>query len=336
MKIDSIIDQYNDKGQYLLIKIFGGDSGTSGDITKLASSLADISKIASEKFAWADFRKFPVDTQDNVILSKMYFDNQINKIPPEYRIKIAQKLDTYIDLFNIPEEIFVTKVGEGTSTTLVKEAVEVRYLLPKVGLCKVASLTDLDKANDVFNIEYKKLNVGDRVEFAKNFMKCANSFKFKGTPSQAIVKYASMMDTDFDKMRSLLDVRVAAANRIGKSGKEYTKLAEVLDQETIQGATSEDLEKLANIILDIDNAHGFDHTKYDKVMPDAYGVVFNKEAMDLSDESQEAGAELKKADIVGKYGHGILEEVEKSDGSIDKERLSTIAKKFNLGGLKTK
>lgn len=322
MKIKNIIDQYSDKGQYLLAKLMGTDS----DMLKLAANLEDVSKLASDKFAWAEFRKFPVNSQDNTILSKMYFDNQKCNIPEVYHTKVAAKLDTYLDLYDVPEELFKTTAA---NTVLDKVASCEWYLLPEINMCKVASCSDLDKANDIFNTDYKKLEIKDRVEFSKNFMKCASALKYKGVPKQQIIKYAAMLDTDMTEVKNMLAIRVAAANRIGKKGFEYSKLAEMLDVPDLE-VTTDDLEKLAETILSIDEQHGFTGTKYDSVMPCAYGVVFNKEAFDSSKDTVGGAVELKKSDIVGQYGHGILEEVENEDGSINKDRLDMITKKLNI------
>lgn len=323
MNIKNIFDQYNDKGQYLLVKIL--NNLESDGIIKVASELEDITKLASDKFAWADFRKFPINSQDNAILSKLYFDNQRDKIPTIYQTKIAAKLNTYLDLYNVPDSIFEIKKVEQ-----VKTASDPRFLLPKYNLCKVADCSDLDRANTVFKTEYIKLKVSDRVEFAKNFMKCASDFDFKNTPSSQIIKYAAILDTDMGEVKDLLNIRVAAANRSGKSGIEYKKLASMLDE--VVKTSKEELEKLAEVIDIIDQEYGFDHPKYDKIMPDAYGVVFNKKAMDLAEDVENSAATMTKADIVGRYGTGILEEVENADGTINVDRLNNITKKLNIPG----
>lgn len=329
VKVKNIVDQYSDKGQYILSRILGKED--SGGILKIASSLGDVSSLPSDKFAWSDFRKFPVDSVDNTILSKIYYDNQKENIPMQSRVKIASKLDTYLDLYNVPDEIFSSK--EDTND-IVKEAQEATYLLPKYNLCKVASSQDLDKANKVFESEYKKLEINDRVDFACNFMKCADTMKFKGVPSKQIIKYSSMLDSDFKEVKNMLKYRVAAANRIGQEGSEYTKLAEALSEVTEQ-SSKEELTKLAEVILEIDSKYGFTNPKYDNMMPCAYGVVFNKTAMDsgVSNSDNTSPSDPSKADIVGQYGYGILEEVENDDGSVNMQKLSKIKKNFNLQGV---
>lgn len=328
MNIKNIYDQTNDKGQFFLARLLGKESD---NLLKLATEVSNVTKLASNKFAWADFRKFPVDNQDNAILSKIYFDAQKDKIPSIYHTKIASVLNTYLDLYNVPESIFDT-VG-APSVEKVAEVTEDKYLLPKQGMCKIASSDDLSRASLAFSKEYNKLKISDRVEFSKNFMKYATELKFRAPISIQIVKYAAMLDTNMDSVKDLLRIRVAAANRQGKSGSEYKKLASLLEGEV--EASKEELEKLAEVIQVIDEEYGFDHPKYDRMMPDAYGVVFNKEAMDLTDGAAAAQDQMDKATIVGRYGEGVLSAVEKDDGSIDYDKLKALIARFHLDKTET-
>jgi hypothetical protein len=64
-----------------------------------------------------------------------------------------------------------------------------------------------------------------------------------------------------------------------------------------------------------------------KAMPDAYSVVFNKEASEDDKDSEElsefaSAKKYTKADIISNFGEEALEALENPDGSINYKKLS--------------
>lgn len=313
-----VVDHRNDKSQKILYQATDrfSDQDFSSTVRKMINDVKPHEKTAGERiYADPDASRFPVDSMEDTILSKVYFDYQREKLSEYQDAGISAKLDTYLNLYDIPEQLFtyqVEKVAEAP-------AIEPCYLLPSMKLCKVAASSDLEKAADLFDREHKKLNVSQRVEFAINFIKSAGEYDITTYPN-TIAKYAGVLDTDFESLQAMLEYRAAAASLRNLSGDQYIKLAFDL-KEVDTRTTTEDRVKLAETIQKMDEAHGFTEPKYDRKMPCAYSIVFNKEAMVSSDEHD---VPPTKADLVAEYGDGILDAVEDADGNIDMKKLINI------------
>ena len=291
-------------------------------------------KVASNMFAWESHRMFPVDTAENTILSKLYFDEQAPLLTEKTATEhIARRLDTFLELYGVPDVLFSYKpVEKVASTSPVKYA-----LLPEHGV-SVSNAAELVKIGSLFSRDKARLAIPDRVEFSRNFIKAAKDLGVTDYPTD-VAKYAAQLDTDLANTRYLLQMRSTLAQRMGNPGTEYTKLAEQLDTLSME-ASNDVLEKLAETIYLLDKKNGFDHTRYDRHIPCAYASVFNKQAEDtsnvtLSDEERELSdlKSMSKADIIGKYGEGALDTVEEKDGEIDYDALAEIVRKVkNIEG----
>jgi hypothetical protein len=312
--VNPVIDHRYDKSQKLLYKIAGTltDSEFAADILTMVTEVSE--KVAAfEVFADEETAMFPVGTMEDTVLSKLYFDSQREKIAEYKRGDIAEKLATYMDLFNIPESIFEY------STQKVAEDRFSMCLLPSLKICTVTNEAELEKAASLFDKEYTKLNVSQRVEFANNFIKAANTLETHAYPRN-IAKYAGLLDTDFSNLQAMLEYRAAAATRNNKSGEKYIKLAFELNK--VEGSpTDEERLKLAETIQKMDEELGFTDRKYDHQMPCAFSIVFNKEATNTDNTDLTPPT---KAELVAEYGDGVLDALEDEDGNIDMEKLKTI------------
>lgn len=323
-----IIDQSKDTDFRVLYTVF--PKVASDDLKDFMQSITidydGIEKLASDRFADQENNLFPVDSTENTILSKLYFDHQKDQYSEKTASDIERRLDTFLDIYGVPESIFKYDEQEKTASD------ETFYLLPEMSMCKVASRDDLESLGKDFSRNYQQLDIQDRVEFSQNFFKAASHFGVSEYPT-AVAKYAAQLDTDLTNTKYLLQARALLAERTGQEGREYTKLAESLDEITSEPEV-EELRKLAETIYTLDQSKGFDTPKYDKCIPCAYGSVFNKEASGESEstdnEDEFVGgkdvSKMDKATIIGTFGSGVLEEVEKEDGEIDYERLKEISK----------
>lgn len=345
----SIVDQSSDRSQVEFYKI----ASTYPESTKKffmqvinekfekTADTDSIEKTATNNmYAWQEEMKFPVDTAQNTIISKVYLVGQKNKFPVDVFTKIAERIDTFLDLYDIPDALFAK------ASNFTKEAKEEFYLLPKFSMCKIASVDDLDQANKAFESQYLNLSLPDRVEFANNFLKAAEELSYTNRYSPIIIKYAALMDSDIENTKYMLSLRAAAVNREGKSGEEYTKLINGLNKlgEDAE-VTRNDLIKLANTIYGIDKKYNLTDRKYDKKLPCAYSVVFNKQASEddgglkgkKKDTKFDYDTDLKKfidkiskmskSDIVGKYGEGALALLDQENGV---EKLASVIKKLGM------
>jgi hypothetical protein len=323
-----VIDQSTDTDFSVLHQVFS--KLASEDLKDFLDTIVidydGIEKLSSDRFADQDNQRFPVDSAENTVLSKLYFDHQRDQISEKTASAIESRLDTFLDIYGIPESIFKYEDQEKTASE------ETMYLLPEMGMCKVASQEDLYSLGKDFSRNYHQLDIPDRVEFSQNFFKAAAQFGAVEYPT-VVAKYAAQLDTDLANTKYLLQARALLAARTGQEGSEYTKLAESLDDIT-DNPNTEELQKLAETIYNLDQAKGFDAPKYDRCIPCAYGSVFNKvatgESESTDNEEEYVGdkdvEKMDKATIIGTFGAGVLEEVEKEDGEIDYERLKEISK----------
>lgn len=313
-----IMDQQTDRSQAGFLKIAATlqDTGVADFIKKRFSAFGEKSQAPKDKFADAENKRFPVDTPENTILSKLYFDHQKASLPEAYAKTVGDKLKTFATLHGIPFSLFA-KTEEKTA------AAPPRFSLLD-GIPEVSSAEELSLAGQAFEAQHAKLAMMDRVSFSKAFMKAAEELDLKKYP-QAIAKYAACLDTDLNNVRSMLEYRAIAAQREGKDGSGYRKLASAVSTDVnIDGAES--LEKLAQTIHALDEHLGFDAEKYDRKFPDAYSVVFCKQAEDAATESTPTS--YTKEEIVRLLGDEALVTVTKDDGSIDQDKAAKLVKTF--------
>ncbi len=315
-----IYDQQSDRSQVQLIKI--AKQVTNPDLQKWIAcadtSNKDLTKVASDQFADPVARQFPISSMDDVILSKVYFDAAKDSMLPKVASQVAKKLNTYLDLHDVPEELFTYTIVKEASATK-----EIPLLVTEEGaFCKVASAPDLVAAGEEFTQSYLQLSMHDRVTFSQNFVKCAGHLEVTEYPD-IIAKYAAIVDTDLTSTRYWLQMRHSAATRAGKSGVEFTKLAEMIDTLTI-APSPEELTKLAEIIQTLDEQYDFTHPRYDKKLPDAMLSVFNKVAKDKKETEEAQATSMTEADIVAQLGEDSLEAVKTPDtkDNIDRDRLA--------------
>jgi len=317
-----ITDQNSDVSFKKIAEIYitSGNAELEEALSSVTVTREPLEKIASSLFADSDNRKFPVTDRDNVLLSSVYFNSQRDSFSSEYIQKVGSTLETFRNLYNIPEKVVTISI----SKTASENANPMVEILPSLGIVTRATPTDMKLAETIFDRDYKNLNVTERVEFAKNFVKIATDYGIPVT-SKTVAKYASQLDTDFVSTTMFIEARGHAAARKGSDPGEFFKLASML-AEYDEKEKDQYREKIAEILQSLDEQHGFDSPKYDNSFPDAYATVFNKEAeMDNTEESSDDKLKkMTKSDIVGKYGDGVLEEVEGDDGEIDYEALAKI------------
>lgn len=315
-KPGTVFDQSNDLSQCVLNQAL--HKIANEDLSNFVKEeCLTAEKIASETtYALSDKQLFPVSTLEDTVLSKVYFEHQREKLADYQEVEAEQVLDTYLNLYNIPEELFTNTIEKAAS-----ENIE-HCLLPTLGICKVASAEDLENVGTLFERDYKNLEIAQRVEFASNFVKAASDFGVKDYPSK-VATYIGTLDTDINNLQTLLEARASAASLRGESGEDYTKLAFALKD--IDLPTSAELTKLAEVIHSMDEEHNFTDESYDHRLPDAYHTVFNKEA-DTTPEDVKNPAHISKSEIIAQYGEDALEALEDNEGNLDTEKLKNLGK----------
>lgn len=326
IRTTEIVDQNVDTSRAFIRKLASllADKDFGDTVWSIANDFSEersMSKQASsDKFAYPEARLFPVNTENDTILSKVYFEGQRTKIAEDVATKINARLNTYLDLYGVPDSfsMLAEKVAE-------KQDFKPRHLMPSAGMFKVATVEDINLAYEAFSTNLGAFSLSGRVEFCKEFAKLATTIRSQELPA-VVQRYCGVMDSDLDNVKSLLHIRKTAAVRAGKNGQEYEKLAKSLDD--VHTPSKEELEKLACVIHDIDESYGFTHPRYDRRMPDAYTLVFNKEASTVEEKEREEddAKSMTKAEIIARFGDSALDALETEDGSIDTDKLQALVK----------
>jgi hypothetical protein len=292
------------------------------NITFDPGSLKDATPKA---FAHPGKRMFPVNTPENTLLSKAYFDGQAQALDPTEAKTIGDNIDKHLSLHNLPGDQFIYKQAADNSTDKPVVLKEPAYMLPEFAFCKVASASDLNTARKLFHKSNSRLQLADRVEFSKNFIKVAKELK-QPIRSEEIMKYAGTLDFDPVHTQCALELRSGLARRKGKSSAKFRKLASALKD--FSGNPSRDeLVKLAHVVTGLDEDAGISEKDYNDFIESPFGVVFTKVASEASEAMETQGKDLdklSKAEIVGQFGDSVLDIVENPDGSIDYDALKNV------------
>ena len=309
----SIDDQYTDRSGAVLVKIASRLKNTN--LAKLAINTLFQMPRADKMQKTASFS---TQSAADTFLSRLYFEGQREKIASDQAKEIDANLSKYEALYGIPTRVVFTKMTKQASES-TKEAIE---LLP---MCKIASADELIQSGKDFSEQYEKLASRDRRTFALNFMKAASErFKDVEIPEQVRLYAEDGVEGRSDIADSIL-LRKVAMERQGKDTVGYDTLYNDLKGIDTAALPVSDLHKLAEYLDKADNLVGLRETKHGKTIPDAWHTVFQIKQAEAAEMTTKPDVDsLTKADIIARYGEGILDEVENDDGSIDKERLKEI------------
>lgn len=313
-----LFDQRTDVSRAFLVKTASRlhDKDLASELLKIAEECgSDTSCYACE-----DGMLFPVDSREQTMLSRVYFNGQRGMFTKEAAEEIDRTLSVYEQLYGI--------TGDFTLSGIRKTASEESHeLLPGYS---VSGASGLKRASREFMEKQAKMSIQDRVEFSTNFVKCASENSVD--VPEAIQQYGGGYECDYERLQSALRLRKIAAKRAGKDGTAFDKFASEIKQSFIKNASYEDLSGIAGQIQKLDETFGFDSPWYDSRMPNSWQAVFNKVAEEVfagKDEEKTKNPEsMTKADIVARFGEDALDAIEDENGEIDYARLKEVMKLF--------
>ena len=289
-------DQYTDRSGAFLTKI--ASCLTSPELAELAlDTHKKLHRDGQTKIA-----SFKTDSIQDVFLSRIYFEAQKNEMPLEKAAEIDDRLTLFETLYEFPNAVSFKKMEK------VAQLPEYE-LLP---MCKIATFDELIQSGEDFSKDYKNLATDDRVTFAQNFAKIAFEVGV-GLPEDVCI-YTGINVEKNPELEDYVFLRKVAMERQGASGEAF----ECFDGFDFNKASNAELYKLAQVLDVIDNAYDL----VDK-LPDGWHSVFQVKQATLDVDEKK---NLTKAEVISRYGTGILEEVENPDGSLDQKRLHDIIK----------
>lgn len=313
-----LLDQRTDVSRAFLVKTASRlhDKDLASELLKIAEECGNDTSC----YACEDGMLFPVDSREQTMLSRVYFNGQRGMFTKEAAEEIDRTLSVYEKLYDIDNDF--------TLAGLRKTASEERHeLLPGYN---VRGKGGIQRAGREFMEKQAKMSIQDRVEFSSNFMKCASD---NGVDiPESIKQYGGGYGCDYERLQSALRLRKIAAKRAGKDSAPFEKFASEIKSSFVKTASYEDLASIAGSIQKLDEAFGFDSPWYDSRMPNAWQAVFNKTAEEAfagkDEEKAKSPESMTKADVVARFGEDALDEIENENGEIDYAKLKEVIKLF--------
>lgn len=302
-------DQYTDRSGAALVKIAGRLK--SRRLAKLAldahSSLGGKTRTSAE---------FPCDTPKDVFLSRIYFEGQREKLASCMAEEIDKRLSLYETLHNIPNRVEFRKEANHEP--------EIYELLPE---CKVASKEELFQAGNDFSKNFEKLSSRDRRIFAENFVKVAMALDVE-CPDE-VKLYAGIDVAPRPDMTACINFRKLAMLRHFRHDGGFGELCDSMGEIDTNNLPNDELVKIAETLDMADNLYNLRDLKACRGIPDAWHSVFMIKHAEAEEPKFPESETMSRADIIGRYGEGILEEIEDENGQIDRDRLAEILKGAN-------
>lgn len=313
-----LLDQRTDVSRAFLVKTASRlhDKDLASKLLKIAEECGNDTSC----YACEDGMLFPVDSREQTMLSRVYFNGQRGMFTKEAAEEIDRTLSVYEKLYNIDNDFSLAGLRKTASE-------ENHELLPGYN---VRGKGGIQRAGREFMEKQAKMSIQDRVEFSSNFMKCASD---NGVDiPESIKQYGGGYGCDYERLQSALRLRKIAAKRAGKDGTPYEELAGKLTKVAVDNSSQEELAGLAGFMQKMDQDYGFDSPWYDSRMPNAWQAVFNKTAEEMvanKDEEKTKNPEsMTKADVVARFGEDALDEIENENGEIDYAKLKEVIKLF--------
>ncbi len=309
---ERIVDQYSDKSGKELVKI--ASQLKDEKLAKLA-----IDTLFSMERPYQEEASFPSTTPRDVFLSRIYFEGQREKIASKLADAIDKRLGVNEELHNLPNRVaFKPQIEKTASSVSVA-------LLP---LCKIASKSELFQAGQDFCRDFEKLSSKDRRIFSRNFVKTAKAFGMD-IPDDVRIYACEGVEGHADLLDNILLRKVAMDGR-GVKNSGFAQLYESLKDIDAQKLGTADLYKLAQAIDDADEFYEIRENLRGKTIPDAWHSVF--QVKHAEQEAPRVDIEgMSKAEIISRFGEGVLEEVEDGEGEIDREKLKNLIMIFGAG-----
>lgn len=309
----SIADQNTDRSGAALVKIacrLNDQEVAEAALGTLFSMDREFSKTA----------EFPVDSPENVFLSRIYLEGQKDIIPQEKYAELDNRIGIYEALYGLDYD---TSFAE-----MEKVADEERFdLLPGIS---VGSAEEVVQYGNDFSNNYNNLSYSDRLDFSENFCKVAELVD-ADIPEDVAIYAGYDIDIRPD-VAEQMHFRKLACERAGKDGSLYEQLGSMLEGLDRGSASPEEMYKLACLVHAEDARNGFTDVSYDKRLPDAWHAVLCKHAEEDGSGSEESNDkpkdEMTKSDIVARFGDQALDEVENPDGTVNQKRLHQIMMLF--------
>lgn len=280
-------------------------------------SYDDMAELPVTAFAWPEMRKFAMHNKEHTALSLIYAHGE--EVPSH----VTSNLEKAAALYEIKlEEKPLSKIASTQETSIVRDD----YLLPDEGMCKVASIGDIE-----LGIEFLRRNsqsMGIMSMAHANKVLCKKASELKVELPVKVYQEAGLTKCNLEKLGEWLETRAVVAKN-PKHKEAYTKLANVVDPKSKEPITRSTLLKVATTIAIVDEESGLAR-KYRSGIETPMSSVFNTEK--VAEETVYFGGHnlplsnfvKVNADVYAQVlGDDVLDEIT-TEGQLDEAKLMDI------------
>jgi hypothetical protein len=313
-----IIDQFSDPSFRKLAQIIRRHPETQELIKTAEMDPEANGQRPSSAFADSVNRRFPIDTPDHAVLSRLYMEKQAG-VSPEVLDACDKALDLYGVELDLEEKLATTKAAAPFDPD--------DYLLPEIRRMVVKTAEDVATAADVICQNHRTFDIDSRARACTRLVKKAADHGVPLPPD--ILKFAGVTMCDVPTLRDWIGARAAATTdptiRWG-----YDKLASELESFPALCGDRDELIKVAAAIGELDEAAGLGQ-HYDRRLPDPLRTVFNTTKV-ADDMLELAGAQVPVDQLLSippeiyqdVFGEDLAAEFVGPDGDIDVEQMKVI------------
>jgi len=312
-----IIDQFSDPSFRKLAQIIRRHP-ESQELIKTAEMDPEANgRRPSSAFADPIGRRFPIDTPDHAVLSRLYMEKQAGVDPA-----VLAACDKALDLYGVDLDL-----QEKIATPREQPFDEDDYLLPEIRRMVVKTAEDVRVAADVICQNHRSMDVDSRAQACTRLVKKGVALNIPLPPD--ILKFAGVTMCDTNTLCDWLGARAAATTdetiRWG-----YDKLANEIKAFPVLCGDRDELIKVAAAIGELDEAAGLGQ-HYDRRLLDPLRTVFNTTKV-ADDMLELGGAQVPVEQLLSVdpqvyhdvFGEDLAAEFVDADGGIDLEQLKII------------
>ena len=268
-----LIDQFTDDRYAMLSQL---SKEHPGALERVKTASVDDPGLPDHAFAYPEARRFPINTAEQALLSKMYATKQASSVPDE----VMDRIDRALSLYEV-DASDVTSSAEKTASSSEQTPDDSHFLLPQYRALLVKEAAHIAPAARALLEQRNKLTTRTITQAATELVKRAAKFDVdaESIPIE-IFKYAGLTTCDAGTLLDWVEARLTAAPT-KELRQDYEKVAQYLENKFPRGGVfydREDLIKLAGILDDLDTRAEF-FPRYGRTLLDPVETVFNMDKM---------------------------------------------------------
>lgn len=264
-----LIDQFTDDRHAMLTQLHREHPG---QLERVKTASVDDPGLPDNAFAYPEARRFPINSAEQTLLSKMYATKQASSVPKT----VMDRIDRALSLYDV-DVTDITTQSEKTASDEEQAPDSSHFLLPQYRSLLVKEASHIAPAAEALLAQRNKLTTRTITQAATELVKRAAKFDVDADSiPHEIFKYAGLTSCDAGKLLDWVEARMTAAPT-SELQQDYEKVAQYLENKFPRGGVfydRGDLIKLAEILETLDTKAEF-FPRYGRTLLDPVETVFN-------------------------------------------------------------